>query len=52
MGGEHVQAGFTVSSPKEDGTVEKYLVHESYYIIDQKIVTLSQYKQAAAQSEE
>ena len=52
MGGEHVQAGFTVSSPKEDGTVEKYLVHESYYIIDQKIVTLSQYKQAATQSEE
>ena len=52
MGGEHVQAGFSISSPKEDGTVEKYLVHESYYIIDQKIVTLSQYKQAAAQSEE
>ena len=47
-GGEHVQAGFSISSPKKDGSVEKYYIHESYYIINQKIVTLSQYKQASA----
>jgi len=52
LGGEHVQAGFTISSPKEDETVEEYLIHESYYIINKKIITLSQYKLVAAQSEE
>ena len=52
LGGEHVQAGFTVSSPKKDGTVEKYYIHESYYIINKKIVSLSQFKQASAPSKE
>jgi ketosteroid isomerase-like protein len=41
-GGEHVQAGFTVTESKDgEKTMKKY--HESYYIIEGKIVSLSQY---------
>ncbi len=41
-GGEHVQAGFTVTSVKE-GAETKKSYHESYYIIEGKIVMLTQY---------
>jgi hypothetical protein len=41
-GGEHVQAGFTVTKPK-DGKEMKSKYHESYYIIDGKVVSLTQY---------
>ncbi|MFC2115870.1 hypothetical protein ACFLTU_05305 [Bacteroidota bacterium] len=42
MGGEHVQAGFTGTSVK-DGVETKKRYHESYYIIDGKIVWCNQY---------
>jgi hypothetical protein len=43
MGGEHVQAGFTVTViAKGDTALSR--VHESYYIIDGKIVMWNQYK--------
>ena len=41
-GGEHVQAGFTVTSV-EDGVTEKKSYHEWYYIIEGKIVMWRQY---------
>jgi hypothetical protein len=41
-GGEHVQAGFTGTSV-EDGVEEKKSYHESYYVIDGKIVSWRQY---------
>ena len=44
IGGEHVQAGFTVTYPATDER-EEYTnqQHESYYVVDGKIITLSQY---------
>jgi len=44
IGGEHVQAGFTVTYPPTDDA-EGYVNqnHESYYIVDGKIITLTQY---------
>ena len=45
-GGEHVQAGFKITVPGEEDDVTEYYIHESYFIKDDKIVTLSQYKQA------
>jgi len=42
-GGEHVQAGFTVKVPKEDGTTVENYYHESYYVVDGKIVSYRQY---------
>ena len=44
IGGEHVQAGFTVTYPSTDDA-EGYVNqnHESYYIVDGKIITLTQY---------
>jgi hypothetical protein len=44
IGGEHVQAGFTVTYPPTDDS-EGYVNqnHESYYIVDGKIITLKQY---------
>ncbi len=42
QGGEHVQAGFTVNTSK-DGKERKRQVHESYYIIEGKIVWYSSY---------
>ena len=46
QGGEHVQAGFKVTVPGEEDEVTEYYIHESYFIRDEKIVTLSQFKQA------
>lgn len=41
-GGEHVQAGFTgTGSPKEGENKKQY--HESYYVVDGKIVMWRQY---------
>lgn len=44
MGGEHVQAGFTGTSMK-DGVETKKRYHESYYIVQGKIVMWNQYAQ-------
>ena len=44
-GGEHVQAGFTGTEIKE-GVTTKKRYHESYYIVDGKIVMWSQYSMA------
>ena len=41
-GGEHVQAGFTGTSVKDDVETKKYY-HESYYVVDGKIVGWRQY---------
>jgi hypothetical protein len=41
-GGEHVQAGFTGTGETEEGESKKYY-HESYYVIDGKIVIWRQY---------
>ncbi len=43
IGGEHVQAGFTGTSV-EDGVETTDKVHESYYIVEGKIVMWTQYK--------
>jgi hypothetical protein len=44
IGGEHVQAGFSVDYPATDDS-EEYttLHHESYYVVNGKIITLRQY---------
>ena len=43
-GGEHVQAGFSVTYPGTDDSDERIdYQHESYYIVDGKIITLNQY---------
>ena len=44
IGGEHVQAGFQITYPATDDR-EEYtnLQHESYYVVDGKIITLNQY---------
>jgi hypothetical protein len=42
-GGEHVQAGFSGTMVK-DGVESKNKVHESYYIVEGKIVMWTQYK--------
>ena len=44
IGGEHVQAGFSVDYPEtEDSEAYIDLHHESYYVVDGKIITLRQY---------
>ena len=44
VGGEHVQAGFSVTYPGTDDSDERIdYQHESYYIVDGKIITLNQY---------
>jgi len=44
IGGEHVQAGFSVDYPEtEDSKAYIDLHHESYYVVDGKIITLRQY---------
>ena len=44
IGGEHVQAGFSVDYPEtEDSEGYTNLHHESYYVVDGKIITLRQY---------
>ena len=44
IGGEYVQAGFSVNYPETDNS-EEYtdLHHESYYVVDGKIITLNQF---------
>lgn len=51
MGGEHVQAGFTGTEVK-DGVETKKRYHESYYIIQGKIVMWNQYTQIVNDEEE
>jgi len=41
-GGEHVQAGFTVTEETEEGQKEMHF-HEWYYIVEGKIITLYQF---------
>ena len=44
IGGEHVQAGFVITYPATDDREEySTLQHESYYVVDGKIITLRQY---------
>ena len=44
VGGEHVQAGFSVTYPGTNDSDERIdYQHESYYIVDGKIITLNQY---------
>lgn len=44
IGGEHVQAGFQITYPATDDRDEyTNLQHESYYVVDGKIITLNQY---------
>tara|TARA_B100001996_G_C18565439_1_gene556309 strand:- start:62 stop:562 length:501 start_codon:yes stop_codon:yes gene_type:complete len=45
IGGEHVQAGFLINTKDEDGNDQKKRYHESYYIVQGKIVWLNQYEQ-------
>lgn len=45
-GGEHVQAGFTVTAVKNGVTTKKHY-HESYFIVDGKIAIWNQYAQIA-----
>ena len=50
-GGEHVQAGFTGTST-EDGVETQTRYHESYYIIDGKVVWWNQYTQKVPAEED
>ena len=44
IGGEHVQAGFSVNYPATENSEEYIdLHHESYYVVDGKIITLNQF---------
>ena len=44
IGGEHVQAGFLITYPATDDREEySNLQHESYYVVDGKIITLRQF---------
>ena len=45
QGGEHVQAGFKITVPGEEDDFTEYYIHESYFVKDGKVVSLSQYKQ-------
>jgi len=45
IGGEHVQAGFSINSTDEQGQPVKKQYHESYYVVNGKIVSLNQYGQ-------
>ena len=49
-GGEHVQAGFTGTGDTEEGENKKYY-HESYYIVEGKIVSWRQYSQDILEEE-
>ena len=44
VGGEYVQAGFTVTYPETDDTEERIdYQHESYYVVNGKIITINQF---------
>lgn len=45
IGGEHVQAGFLITTTQPDGTKSKKRFHESYFVSQGKIVYLNQYEQ-------
>ncbi len=49
-GGEHVQAGFTGTGETEEGESKKHY-HESYYVVDGKIVSWRQYSMDIAEEE-
>lgn len=49
-GGEHVQAGFTGTGSSEEGESKKHY-HESYYVVDGKIVMWRQYSMDIADEE-
>ena len=52
VGGEHVQAGFSVDYPAtEDKEEYTTLHHESYYVVDGKIITLRQFAIGAGSDE-
>ena len=50
QGGEHVQAGFTGTEMK-DSVAVKTIYHESYYIIDGKVITWNQFDMDVKQEE-
>ena len=44
IGGEHVHAGFVITYPATDDRAEyTNFQHESYYVVDGKIITIRQY---------
>ena len=50
VGGEHVQAGFSITYPATEDSDERIdYQHESYYVVDGKIITLNQYSIRNAQ---
>ena len=52
IGGEHVQAGFSITYPATEDSEERVdYQHESYYILDGKIITLRQYSIRNAQQD-
>ena len=52
IGGEHVQAGFSITYPAtEDSEGRVDYQHESYYVVDGKIITLNQYSIRNAQQD-
>ena len=52
VGGEHVQAGFTITYPATEDSEERVnYQHESYYIVDGKIITLNQHSIRNAQQD-
>ena len=52
VGGEHVQAGFTITYPATEDSEERVnYQHESYYIVDGKIITLRQHSIRNAQQD-
>jgi hypothetical protein len=51
-GGEHVQAGFVITYPATEESEERVdYQHESYYVVDGKIITLNQYSIRNAQQD-
>ena len=51
-GGEHVQAGFSITYPATEDSEERVdYQHESYYVVDGKIITLNQYSIRNAQQD-
>ena len=52
IGGEHVQAGFSITYPATEDSEERVdYQHESYYVVDGKIITLNQYSIRNAQQD-
>ena len=52
VGGEHVQAGFTITYPATEDSEERVdYQHESYYIVEGKNITLNQHSIRNAQQD-